>query len=170
MWHHLYRSADRLSHGMAVIAGFAVLLIAFMQMTEIIVRNIFDVSLTFVWEYAAYMHVSAIFFGLSFTLRTGGHIQVTLLSKVAPRLFHWVSTLLGLAISGFLSLALLQLCINWGVTGRSSGTVDDLPLVYPMACVTFGACMLTLQLVLRLLHLLLGTPVELAWAHSPSAD
>lgn len=170
MWHHLYRAADRLSYGMAVIAGFAILVIAFMQMTEILLRNIFDVSLTFVWEYAAYMHIGAIFFGLAFTLRTGGHIQVTLLAKVLPKVFDYLSTLLGLAISGYLSMALVQLCWSWGTTGRSSGTVDDLPLVYPMLFVALGAVMLTVQLALRLIHLLLGTPTELAWAVSPSAE
>lgn len=170
MWHSLYRAVDRLSYAMAVIAGFAILAIAVMQVTEIVARNLFNISLTFVWEYAAYMHIAAIFFGLSFTLRSGGHIQVTLLAKVAPRLFHLLSTMLGLAISGFLSLALVQLCHNWAVTGRSSGTVDDLPLAYPMAFVAFGAVMLTLQLALRLVHLLMGTPVELPFAHSPAAD
>lgn len=170
MWNVIYRSVDLFSYALAALAGFAILLIAMMQVVEIAVRNLFNISLTFVWEYAAYMHISAIFLGLAFTLRTGGHIQVTMLAKFSPRLFNLVSTLLGLAISGYLSVAVVQLCINWGRTGRTSGTVDELPLVYPMIFVAFGAVMLTVQFVLRLVHLLMGTPAELPWAHSPSAD
>lgn len=171
MWPTLYRAADSISRVMAWIAGGLIFLIAFLQVIEIILRNTFDISLSFVWEYAAYMHIAAVFLGLSMTLRTGGHIQVTLLSSVAPRLFQIVSTVGGLAISGFLSMALIRLAWTWGSTGRTSGTVDDVPLVIPMAFVAFGAAMLTVQLVLRLIHILLGTQPELVWsAGGPSAE
>lgn len=170
MWQPLYKSVDALSRAMGWVAGGLILLIALMQVIEILARNFMGVSLTFVWEYAAYLHIAAIFLGLSFTLRTGGHIQVTLLATVMPRFFSYLSTIVGLIISGYLSLALIKLCWNWGMTGRSSGTVDNLPLVYPMAFVAFGAAMLTLQLVLRLIHLVMGTRVELPWGNSPLAE
>ena len=170
MWQFIYRSVDTLSQAMAYVAGFSILIIALMQVVEIALRSIAGISLTFVWEYAAYTHIAAIFMGLAFTLRTGGHIQVTLLSGVVPRLFGWLSTTVGLVISGYLSFAMIRLCYNWGSTGRTSGTVDNLPLVWPMAFVCFGASMLTLQLVLRLVHLCMGTPPQLAWAAGPAAD
>jgi TRAP-type C4-dicarboxylate transport system permease small subunit len=167
MWQSIYRTVDTISRAMAWVAGVTILLIALMQMVEIVVRNFAG---TFVWEYAAYMHIAAIFMGLAFTLRTGGHIQVTLLSTVLPRGFLYISTLLGLAISAYLSFAVIRLCYNWGSTGRTSGTVDNLPLVYPMIFVALGASMLTLQLALRLVHLILGTRIELPWFNSPSAE
>src|SRR5690606_35899990 len=170
MWQSIYRTVDTISRAMAWVAGVTILLIALMQMVEILFRNFAGISLTFVWEYAAYMHIAAIFMGLAFTLRTGGHIQVTLLSTVLPRGFLYLSTLLGLAISAYLSFAVIRLCYNWGSTGRTSGTVDNLPLVYPMIFVAFGASMLTLQLVLRLVHIILGTRVDLPWFNSPSAE
>lgn len=170
MWQSLYRAIDAVSHAMAYLAGFTILFIAVMQVAEIGFRNLAGISLTFVWEYAAYMHISAIFMGLAFTLRTGGHIQVTLLSAVLPRLFDYLSTTVGLIISGFLSFALIRLCYNWGSTGRTSGTVDNLPLVYPMLFVAFGALMLTLQLFFRLIHLILKTQLQLPWAAGPVAD
>lgn len=170
MWQLIYRSVDALSRAMAWVAGVTILVIALMQMVEILVRNFAGISLTFVWEYAAYMHIAAIFMGLSFTLRTGGHIQVTLLATVMPRLFLYLSTAIGLAISAYLTVAMIRLCYNWGSTGRTSGTVDNLPLVYPMIFVAFGAAMLTLQLVLRLVHLILGTRIDLPWFNSPSVE
>lgn len=170
MWPKLYRSADALSRAMAWVAGGMVLLIAVMQMAEIILRNLAGISLSFVWEIAAYMHIAAIFLGLSMTLRTGGHIQVTLMASAFPRLFQIVSTLGGLALSLFLSWALIRLAWSWGATGRTSGTVDNIPLVIPMAAVAFGAAMLSLQLLLRLVHVLLGTRAELDWSAGPSAE
>lgn len=171
MWPKLYRAADSISRIMAWVSGGLIFLIAFLQTIEIIVRNLLDISLSFVWEYAAYMHIAAVFLGLSMTLRTGGHIQVTLLSSVAPRLFQITSTLGALAISAFLSTALIRLAWTWGSTGRTSGTIDNVPLVIPMTVVAVGATMLTVQLLLRLVHILLGTQAELVWsAGGPSAE
>ncbi len=170
MWPRLYQTTDALSRVLAWISGGLIFLIAFLQFSEILLRNLANVSLSFVWEFAAYMHIAAILLGLSMTLRTGGHIQVTLFATVMPRIFQLVSTLGGIVISGFLSLALIQLAWNWGVTGRTSGTVDDIPLVIPMFFVAFGAVMLTIQLCLRLFHILLGTPIELQWSSGPSAE
>lgn len=170
MWQSIYRATDALSRAMAYLAGFAILVIALMQVVEIALRNLMGISLTFVWEYAAYMHIAAIFMGLAFTLRTGGHIQVTLLAVPFPRLFDWLSSTVGLIISGYLSFAMIRLCWNWGSTGRTSGTVDNLPLVWPMIFVAFGAAMLTLQLVLRLVHLALGTRLQERWIATVAAD
>jgi TRAP-type C4-dicarboxylate transport system permease small subunit len=170
MWQRLYHTADTISRVLAWFSGGLIFLIAFLQLSEILLRNFANVSLSFVWEIAAYMHIAAIFLGLSMTLRTGGHIQVTLLATVVPRVFQIVSTVGGLVISGFLSLALIRLAWNWGVTGRTSGTVDNIPLVIPMSFVALGACVLTIQLALRLFHILLGTPIELKWSSGPSAE
>lgn len=170
MWSKIYRAVDAVSRATAWIAGGLIMLIACLQMLEIVLRNLAGISLSFVWEYAAYMHIAAIFLGLSMTLRTGGHIQVTLLSALLPRLFQLTSTLGGLALSGFLSYALIRQAWLWGATGRSSGTVDNVPLVIPMTVVAFGAAMLTLQLLLRLFHVLLQTRAELPWSAGPSAE
>lgn len=170
MWQTIYRSVDGVSRVMAWVAGALILLIAFMQMAEIVLRNVANISLTFVWEYAAYMHIVAIFLGLSLTLRTGGHIQVILLAHAMPRAFNYISTVGGLIFSSYLSFAMIRLCYDWGVTGRTSGTVDNLPLVYPMIFVAFGASMLTLQLLMRLLHLIFGTESELSWVGGVSAE
>lgn len=170
MWKLLYRAVDFLSHVMAYLAGFAILIIAVLQFVEIVIRNLLGISLSFVWEYAAYMHIGAIFMGLSFTLRTGGHIQVTLLATALPRLFDYMSTVIGLIISGYLSYSLIRMCYSWGSTGRTSGTLDNMPLVYPMAFVAFGASMLTLQLMFRLVHSILKTHRQLSWSAGPVID
>lgn len=170
MWRRLYKAVDAISQAMGWLAGGMILLMAFMLMAEILLRNIANISLSFVWEYAAYLHIAAIFLGLAFTLRTGGHIQVTLLAAALPRAFNYISTLGGLMLSSYLTYAMIRLCYSWGSTGRTSGTVDNLPLVYPMVFIAFGALMLTLQLLCRLLHLLSGSETELEWGASPSAE
>lgn len=163
--------SDRLSRFLAYISGTLIFAIAALQISEIVSRNFFDTSLSIVWEVAAYMHIAAIFLAAAFTLRTGGHIRVTLFQSLHPRLFEIVGTLVGLVISAFLSYALVKFAWNYGVSGRTSGTTNDIPLVYPAAAVAFGAVILSVQLALRLCLALQGRPVELEdHVESLSAD
>jgi len=168
MLRRLTAAADACSTALGYLAGALLAGIVAIQIAEILARNLLGVSLSFTWEVAAYFHVCAIFLAAAFTLRTGGHVRVSLIQSAAPRVFELLATLLGLAISSYLSWALVRFAWNYGVTGRTSGTINDVPLVYPAAVVAFGACMLTLQLLLRLLQALAREPVEAA-RHPASA-
>jgi TRAP-type C4-dicarboxylate transport system permease small subunit len=152
---------DRISRFVAFISGVALVLVALMQVLEILLRNAFGISLPFVWEFASYIHISAVFLAAAYTLRVGGHIRVTLLEKVNSYLYECLSSAVGVVISGYLSYAMVQFAINYGITGRTSGTVNDVPLVYPATMVAFGACLLTLQLILRLIRALGRQPLEI---------
>ena len=46
------------------------------------------------------------------------------------------------------------------MSGSTSATIDETPLVYPQAAMAFGAALLTLQLVARAVRLLVGEPPE----------
>ena len=46
------------------------------------------------------------------------------------------------------------------MSGSTSATIDETPLVYPQAAMALGAALLTLQLVARLVRLFLGEPPE----------
>jgi len=163
----LTRAADRASLILGGLAGALLAAIVVIQIAEILARNVLGVSLPFTWEYAAYFHICAIFLAAAFTLRSGGHVRVSLIQGIAPRTFEFVATLVGLVISAYLSWALVKFATNYGLTGRTSGTVNDVPLVYPAGVVAFGACVLTLQLALRLAQTLARQPVE-AELHPPS--
>lgn len=161
MLRKISHAIDAFSMLLGYLAGGLLLSIAILQIAEIITRNFLGTSLPFVWEIGAYFHICAIFLAASFTLRTGGHIRITLIQQLSPRAFEVLSTLVGLAISGFLSLALVRFAVNYSVSGRTSGTVNDIALVYPAGVVAFGACLLTLQLALRLAQTLYRQPVEI---------
>ncbi|PTW60213.1 TRAP-type C4-dicarboxylate transport system permease small subunit [Breoghania corrubedonensis] len=152
---------DRLSRALAFLSGAVIFGIALLVASEIFLRNIVGVSLSFVWEVSVYLHMCAIFLGAAWTLRTGGHIRVTLLRAVMPRLFEWFATLIGLVISAYVTNALTLLAWGYYATGRTSGSTTDVPLVYPAAFIAFGSLLLTVQIALRLVHLAMGRPVEL---------
>jgi len=158
---------DAVSAWLGYLAGALLAAIVVIQIAEILARNLLGISLPFTWEVAAYFHICAIFLAAAATLRCGGHVRVTLIQSAAPRAFELLSTTVGLAISAYLSWALLRFALNLGATGRTSGTVNDVPLVYPTGVVAFGACVLTLQLLLRLAHALTRAAVEIE-PHAPS--
>lgn len=170
MWRNFNQAIDQFSRVLGYLSGFAILLIGVAQIFEIICRNIFDSSLAFVWETAGYFHLGAVFLGASFALRTGGHIRVTILKNHFPRAFEGVATSVGLCLSVFLSYSLVQLFIGYASSGRTSGTVNDIPLMYPAAFIAFGSLLLTLQLLLRLVQFIRNEPVEISWSSESQAN
>jgi len=163
-------AVDRFYTACGYVSGFAILLIVLMQIVEIFLRNAFNVSLPFVWEYASYFHACAVFLGAAFALRCGGHIRVTMLAQVMPRAFETVATAVGLAISAVLAYGLVRFAVGFGTSGRLSSTVNEVPLVWPASVMAFGAVMLCLELLLRLLRLALGRNVETGWMDGSAAE
>ncbi|MEP0073792.1 MAG: TRAP transporter small permease [Marinomonas sp.] len=156
----LTKIVDRICLIACYIAGIAILVIALMQVAEIIIRNMFDYSLPFVWEFAAYFHIGAVFLAAGYTLRSGGHIRVTILQRFHSKAFEILATGVALVISAFLSMSIFKFAFKYIETGRTSGTVNDIPLAIPASFMAIGAALLTLQLVLRLLQTIMNKPFE----------
>ena len=132
--------------------------IAALILTEIFCRTVLNISLSFAWEYSAYFLAVSIFLAAAFTLRTGGHVRVMLLSQnVPPRTAHWLdllATVAGAVIAGWLAWSLAAFAWRSWATGSTSATIDETPLVYPQGAMAFGAVLLALQLVARTIRLL----------------
>ncbi|MBT9386177.1 TRAP transporter small permease [Pseudooceanicola sp. CBS1P-1] len=158
----LIRFVDRLSYALALLSGIALCSVALLIVAEILLRKFAGISLHFLWEYGVFVHMTAVFLGAGWTLRTGGHIRVTLLRGLSPRLFELWATLLGLVISSMVSNALVQMAWGYIKSGRTTGTTTNTPLAIPATIMAFGAVLLTVQIALRLLSIALGRDPELA--------
>lgn len=145
--------------GALLFVGIAVLILA-----EIFMRVALNVSLTFAWEYSTYFTAVGIFCGAAYTLRTGGHVRVTLLStKVSPRTAHAIDvlcTLFAIWMVGTLAYAMTEFALRALAAGSRSPTVVAVPLVIPSSGVALGAILLLLQLLARLTRLLIGEAPE----------
>ena len=95
----------------AYAAAIMIFAIASLIVAEVICRALLNISLSFAWEFSAYCMAGAVFCGAAYTLRTGGHVQVRLLSSaVSPRFQHWMevlATAVGVVAAGFLAHALV---------------------------------------------------------------
>ena len=155
---------DALARVCGYVAAVLVVGIAALILTEVFCRTVLNISLSFAWEYSAYFLAVSIFLAAAFTLRTGGHVRVMLLTQsVPPRVAHrldFAATLGGIVIAGWLAWSLTAFAWQSWATGSTSATIDETPLVIPQGAMAFGAVLLTLQLVARAIRLLAGDPPE----------
>ena len=155
---------DALSRFSGYVAAVLVVGIAVLILAEVLCRTVLNISLSFSWEYSAYFLAVSIFLAAAFTLRTGGHVRVMLVSQnVPPRTAHWLdfaATVAGVVIAGWLAWSLSAFAWQSWATGSTSATIDETPLVLPQGAMAFGAVLLTLQLVARAIRLLTGEPPE----------
>jgi TRAP-type C4-dicarboxylate transport system permease small subunit len=150
--------------GVGCLASLILLMLA-----EVVVRAASNVlpwlpaDIPVAWEYCSYLMAACFTFGAAMTLRTGGHIQVTLLLDnvhgTMRRILQAIVSFLGLLSVGFLAYAMGR--FSWtsyvgGQTSMASGTL----LWIPQCLVTFGIVLLALQLLARTLEAACGLPTE----------
>lgn len=146
--------------GAALMAAIAVFIIA-----EVGMRAAFNYSLSFAWEFATYCMVGAVFLGAAYTLRSDGHIRVSILMEnvgdAASRIVDMLCTLVGIAVSAFLTYATTVKLLDDLRSGSHAPTPTGTPLAVPDAALAIGFLLLTLQMVARLVRLILREPPEL---------
>ena len=155
---------DWVSKVLGAFAAVMTVSIAIVIITEIFARSVFNYSFSFAWEYSAYAMGIAMFCGMAFTLRTAGHIRVSLLASALPKkpahVVDILCTVAGILFSGFISLALCQLAWKSFVSGSTSPSVTATPLIIPQGLIALGAVLLMLQFIGRLIRLFIGDDPE----------
>ena len=153
--------ASRLAGALSV--GLVVLIVVLI-LSEVVCRTLFNLSLSFAWEYSAYSLGAAIFCGAAFTLRTGGHVRVAFLTTserpLVARSVEFFSTAFGVVVTFYLAFALTRFAWRAFETGSTSPTIDATPLAIPMSGLAIGAILLALQMLSRFIRLIIKVPPE----------
>lgn len=150
--------------GVACLAVLVALML--LELTLRALSNVFPAipgDIPVAWEYCSYLMAATFTFGAAMTLRTGGHVRVTLLLAnldVARRnMLELAISLVGTASFGYLTYAMMRFTWTAFVTEQTSVSSGTL-LWMPQSLVTVGMLLLTLQLVARALEAVLGLPLE----------
>lgn len=157
---------DWLSQAAAVLAAGMMVAIMVMMLGEIFAR-MFRRTLSFAWEYGAFLNGAIFFLAAAYTTRTGGHIRVDWVARLpAPllRVIEFTVTLVACALSGLLTFSLTRYAYESYAGWVRSDTITSTPLVYPKGALALGALLLTLQLAARLARIVIGEPTETAEA------
>jgi TRAP-type C4-dicarboxylate transport system permease small subunit len=125
--------------------------------SEVASRAFIGSSTGISWEFSTYLMATLFFFGAAHTVRTEGHVRVSLLLQALPpraaRLLDLTVTLLALAVCVFLTAALFDLALTSLARNHRSLTPIRTPLAIPQLFVAFGALCVSLALASRFLKL-----------------
>ena len=164
MLNQILKAIDTAGRWMGTLAVASILGIAILITFEVISRWLLDKSITFAWEYSSYFFSTSVFCGAAFTMRTGGHVRVSMFNGLAgPRTryaMELVSTLLGAGISIFVAYAMIFFAWRSFVQGSVSPTINATPLVIPQGAIALGLLMLALQMIARVIRVLIKVPTE----------
>lgn len=160
---HFIKLAGVLSSFACAFAAAALVGIVLLVIAEIVSRSVFNSSILFAVEWATYMQAALILCGAGYTLRTGGHIRVSLSFELLPakvtRAIDFVATAIALGISGVLAYAMADLAIDALIDQTMSAWPSQTPLFIPQVVVAVGALAFFTELLARLLSLLAGIDV-----------
>lgn len=155
---------DGLSYLAAVLSALMMMVMMVMMLGEIGAR-MFRRTLSFAWEYGAYLNGAVFFLAAAYTTHTGGHIRVEWAKRLPRGVFRTielVATLVACAVSALLTVSLVQYAYDSYAAWVRSDTITATPLVFPKGALAVGALLLTLQLIARLIRVAIGEPAEIA--------
>lgn len=175
------RVLDGIYAGALWVACLAMVTIAALVLAQILMRLLdrmillagatpFGLSIPSLSDFGGFLFVAAASLALPATLRSGGHVRVSLLlnigGPVAQRGLSLavLAVAIGLAVFATWHLA-AQALDSWQFNSVSFGMVK-VPLVWPQAVMTLGFGLLALALVDELVTALAGKPTSFAQAEA----
>jgi len=139
-------------------ALFMVLIVALISV-EIVLRTFFKTSTYISSEYSGYLMVAVVLAGLSYTLRTDGHIRITiLLVKLPPQFQRYLEAaamLMALLVTGFICYYAILMAVDAYTYEMTADSISQTPLYLPQALIPIGLLGLCVQLLAQLLRKLL---------------
>lgn len=146
---------ERIVVGLAMVSGFALLLVMTIMFCDVIGRYVFNSPLTFAVELIELLMGLAICFGLALTTYQREHIRVDLLTHARSAIFRRVLDILA-DIASILFFAL----IAWKLFQKANQTLSDglftqilsmpvFPVVYLMSLASLAALLAAIFLFFR---------------------
>ncbi|HEB96050.1 MAG TPA: TRAP transporter small permease [Sedimenticola thiotaurini] len=172
------RFLDHLYQGAGIAAGACIVLMTLLILAQIVGRW-FGIVIPSTEDFSGFLLAAASFLALAYTLRSGGHIRVTLvighIQGLPRRLLEGTILLLALGLAGFTAWACAYLVYeSWQFQELSQGYIP-VPLWIPQLPMALGLVILCIALLDELVQLLRGgRPAYLAHdegaAVAPAAD
>jgi TRAP-type C4-dicarboxylate transport system permease small subunit len=158
------RLVDVLALGGIVVAAVLLVGIVGLFVAQMATRLVGASDIGIVWEYSGYLQAIIVLLGSAYTLRSGGHIRVSLIVGRIPADYvtpvEVVCSLIGLGVAFCVTVALSNEAITSFLIERRSYFPSETLLWIPQSGMALSAALLTLAFVARLLRLALGLPPE----------
>jgi len=153
------RLLDRLYTGSGIAAGLCIVLMALLILAQIVGRW-FDIVIPSTEDFSGFLLAAASFMALAYTLRSGGHIRVTLvighIHGGVRHLLEGIILLLALLLVGYATGSCTYLVYeSWLFDELSQGYIP-VPLWIPQLPMALGLLILSTALLDELILLLRG--------------
>ncbi len=153
------RLLNRLYQGAGVAAGACIVLMTLLILAQIVGRW-FGIVIPSTEDFSGFLLAAASFLALAYTLRSGGHIRVTLvigrIGSRPRRLLEGLVLLLALGLAGFATWACAYLVYESWQFGELSQGYIPVPLWIPQLPMALGLAILCVALADELIALLRG--------------
>jgi len=142
---------NRISLYAAYAAGICGAVLVVLVLAEIVRRTFFNSSFLWTFEISSWLLVAFAFMGMGYTLQSGGHVRVTLLTSRLPgRVQTWLDiflSLIGAFIFAYLSIFFFEGMIsNYEVGAVGISTLEP-PVFIIWAAAVVGLSIFSLQFV-----------------------
>jgi len=111
-------------------------------------------------DFTGFFLAAASFFALAYTLRSGGHIRVTLITGLMPprmrSIFEALALFVGLAMAGYATFYMFDLIHETVEFGDMTSGIVSIPLWIPQMPVLVGLAILTIALADEFILVLRG--------------
>jgi TRAP-type mannitol/chloroaromatic compound transport system permease small subunit len=155
---NIIKFLDRICLWAAYCAAGLLCLLVLLGISEIVVRNFFNTSISFSVEYSGYMVAAILLLGSGQALKDGAHVRVTLLEEYMSGNIRAALTLaamlLALLIAGYWVFAALRFALDTYNAGTVSYFTSQTPLWVPQLILALGPVVLLCGLLAKFLRLL----------------
>ncbi|WP_300671983.1 TRAP transporter small permease subunit [Desulfoluna sp.] len=155
---------DACSKAGGYVSGLFMLLIVALITLEICARTLFNTSTLIGDEYCAYFFVVVVMMGLSFSMKEGTHIRISLLRSKLPEPVLRVLDLLvlagAIALAGFAFYHAVLMTYDVWDLGMTADSISETPLYIPQLVIPVGLLLLILQLIGDFLRRLLSFQIR----------
>lgn len=142
---------NRISLYAAYVAGVCAALIIVLVLAEIIRRTFFNSSFLWTFEISSWLLVAFAFLGMGYTLQSGGHVRVTLLTSRLPkkkqRWLELILSLVGAAMFIYFTIFLFEGMVSAYQMGEVGTSVLEPPVYLIWAAAVVGLSTFSLQFV-----------------------
>lgn len=155
---------DTLSKIGAYLSALCMLLIVGLVATEVALRTLAGRSTLVSDEYSGYLMVATVLLGLAYTLQTGGHIRIGILTGRLPEKvrswFELSTALLALLLCLFLLRHAVSMVYDTWELEMTADSIAETPLYLPQLFLLAGLLLLNLQLLAETLRRLPFLPTR----------
>ena len=142
---------NRISLYAAYVAGICAAMLVVLVLAEICRRTFFNSSFLWTFEISSWLLVAFAFLGMGYTLQSGGHVRVTLLTSRLPQQVQtWLElilSLIGAAMFFYFTFFLFEGMVSAYQMGEVGTSVLEPPVFLIWAAGTVGLGIFSLQFV-----------------------